>query len=786
MAFLSLQVVPFYIASTFLDFQVERNILRDEIVFPLNKKYRDELLNLKNIDLRWGILPSDSEEEHEEKVLKVCTDQIKRSNSNVILFIGDRYGWIPAEEKITPYLKGLDLPPLQQVSITALEIIYALHNRSEGSNIFIYIRKIANYDELDEKTKALYREDNQNLRILKDYLTANYPELIRTYEVIWDKSKNQIVKPENFKDQLTEDLGSTLEKYQRGASESNVVQNHLQKTLHHNVERNYLNKEVVDKLNDISKRGVLINNFQYDGTSVLMASVVSALRRTKKSVFYFSEDMKLNRSANIAELIQKPFQIRKPKNFQEAEKYFLDYMYLMNLHNPFETQVFLNINQEYNKVVVLLRNAIVEFIKSNKQKYLVCVDGESAFLNFLSACPTCQLLTSREVGVPQHIVYTKPFQKNEAKRLIKNLAADSSKEISETLIDNLLRKETYPKVRIFKDAAVIHDYINNGMQYSKSRPSYEEPEWVKQAFYLLEEQTDYEKIEDYSLGLGENTQELRSNLIRILGANLGETYMKFALSYIGFLNSKASPVFIQALISYTLEDEATNLKFAELQNLLSGFCDFDESGVRLQEDKADKLIFDYMRENKMHSTCLPFMISFYESQIPESFSSKDWMFFEEKLAFLLVEELCLDLEPINQLKYVRIYKEIMEKHVGIKEENMLKYEEFIGALNSKWNDSDYTKIREYLLIPHQMKGNVESFYRNWANRFHNDSKFLLSAFEAYAFINHTIHTDGKHTALHKPKNPKLMKEYEFFNRLLDYRLRIKNLLDQPLEKQLQE
>lgn len=777
MGFFSIQNVSFYTASTFIDFQVERNILRDEVVFPLNKSFEDELIHIKNIDLRWGILPSDSEEKHEEKVLKVCTDQIKRTNSNVILFIGDRYGWVPAEEKMAPYLEGLDLPALGQISITALEILYALNHQSEDSNIFIYIRNITNYDELDKETKILFKEDHQDLEILKAYLIENYPELIRSYDVIWNESDSRIVKPENFKQLLKKDLESTIRKYQTKVNETDIVSKHLKKILHHHVERKYIKKAIIDKLSDPSKRGVLINNLKSDGTSVLIASTVDALRKKNKSVFYFSEDMKLDRTANIAELLQKPSKIRKPRNFQQAEKYFLDYMYLVSLQNPFETSLFLKLNHTHNKVVVLLRQALKEYLITNKQNHFICVDGNTDFLSFLVSIWNTFFLTSREMEIPQFIIYTQPFNKYEAKTLLNNLATDSSKEISDKLIENLLSKETVSKVRIFKDASVFNDYLTNGMPHQDSRPSFEEPEWIKQAFRLLEAQSDYEKIEKYSEEIKGNIEDLRANLIGILSDNLGDTYTKFALSYIGFLNSKASPDFIQSLLAFTLKDKATSLKFVQLQSLLKDFCVFDESRVQFQEHKADKLFFNYMREEKMHFVCLPYMLSFYQSQNSADFSAKDWTYFEEKLAFLIVEGFSLDLEPENQVEYAQIYKEILEKHTGLTEENLFGFKHLVKSLENKWSELDYMKMREYLQVPSHMKESVDSFYINWASGFHTDGKVLLNAFQAYMFINNTTHTDGKHFALKKSGTDKPMKDYEFFQNLLAYCFVIRQFID---------
>ena len=211
------------------------------------------------------------------------------------------------------------------------------------------------------------------------------------------------------------------------------------------------------------------------------------------------------------------------------------------------------------------------------------------------------------------------------------------------------------------------------------------------------------------------------------------------------------------MLSYTLPIEATELKFAELQNLLKDYCDFDDGGVRFRNKKTNSLMLDYIRENVMHSQCLTHMISFYESQSTEVFASKDWLNFEEQLAKLLIEELSLDLTPEKQLGYVQLYKEMLAKHVGITDTNISKYEKFIASLKGKWEDSDYQRMREYIAILYHMQQYANSYYINCSNHFCENDELAVQAFQAYLFITDTIATDGKHKPLQNPENEKLMK-----------------------------
>ena len=59
------------------------------------------------MDLRWGVDTLHlSEEESGKIVLKVCIDAIDRCVPFLVVFLGERYGWIPQKDTILKsYLK---------------------------------------------------------------------------------------------------------------------------------------------------------------------------------------------------------------------------------------------------------------------------------------------------------------------------------------------------------------------------------------------------------------------------------------------------------------------------------------------------------------------------------------------------------------------------------------------------------------------------------------------------------------------------------------------------------
>ncbi len=90
-----------FVSSTFRDMQSERDLLHTDIIPTLNsyaEKYQDYL---HFIDLRWGVNTNSlNSDESANKVLSICLDEIDKSQPYMLIFIGDRYGWIPERKYI--------------------------------------------------------------------------------------------------------------------------------------------------------------------------------------------------------------------------------------------------------------------------------------------------------------------------------------------------------------------------------------------------------------------------------------------------------------------------------------------------------------------------------------------------------------------------------------------------------------------------------------------------------------------------------------------------------------
>ena len=95
--------IRFFVSSTFADMKKERNILQ-EVIDMLANEYKQKGWQIEAVDLRWGI----SEEAGlENKTMQICRTELERCQElspkpNFIVLLGNRYGWIPLPEVISP------------------------------------------------------------------------------------------------------------------------------------------------------------------------------------------------------------------------------------------------------------------------------------------------------------------------------------------------------------------------------------------------------------------------------------------------------------------------------------------------------------------------------------------------------------------------------------------------------------------------------------------------------------------------------------------------------------
>ena len=99
-----------FVSSTFKDMQFERDALNIRLAPRINGFLLQYGEAVRFGDLRWGVNTSELEDiESSKKVLKVCLDEIDNAKPYMIVFIGERYGWIPASSLLDEAMKMKEL-----------------------------------------------------------------------------------------------------------------------------------------------------------------------------------------------------------------------------------------------------------------------------------------------------------------------------------------------------------------------------------------------------------------------------------------------------------------------------------------------------------------------------------------------------------------------------------------------------------------------------------------------------------------------------------------------------
>ncbi|GHU24550.1 hypothetical protein FACS1894164_11450 [Spirochaetia bacterium] len=134
-----------FISSTFRDMHAERDYLITK-VFPVIRRYaEDRDISFFEVDLRWGIT---DEQSKKGETLKICLEEIEKTNPFFIGLLGENYGSVP-EKKVhkkiekTGILNNYRLvkDDLDKgISFTEMEIQHGVLRNPEKINAYFYFR----------------------------------------------------------------------------------------------------------------------------------------------------------------------------------------------------------------------------------------------------------------------------------------------------------------------------------------------------------------------------------------------------------------------------------------------------------------------------------------------------------------------------------------------------------------------------------------------------------------------------------------------------------------------
>jgi tetratricopeptide (TPR) repeat protein len=207
--------------------QAERDHLR-LLVFPeLEERLRARRGFLEWVDLRVGVATASQpdEETRELHVLKVCLDEVKRCRPFLIVLLGDRYGWVPPEHRITAAAeeaqKGFSANVAGR-SVTDLEIDFGiLSNPDQQTRSFFYFRDPLPYGEMPQATAAMYADSSgtdsaaldrvARLAALKARITKELPDRVRSYHATWNAERQCVTGLEHWGRMVLDDVWSEIE-----------------------------------------------------------------------------------------------------------------------------------------------------------------------------------------------------------------------------------------------------------------------------------------------------------------------------------------------------------------------------------------------------------------------------------------------------------------------------------------------------------------------------------------------------------------------------------------------
>jgi len=176
--------VRVFISSTFRDMQEERDYLIKKAFPELRKRCRERGVEFTEVDLRWGVT---AEQAERGEVLPICLREIENSRPYFICLLGERYGWVPPKEAISPYLFATEdwIADHLDRSVTEMEIIHGVFNNpAMHERAFFYFRDPAFAGEKEDT--AIFREKSPELQekllTLKDRIRQSGMHLRENYQ----------------------------------------------------------------------------------------------------------------------------------------------------------------------------------------------------------------------------------------------------------------------------------------------------------------------------------------------------------------------------------------------------------------------------------------------------------------------------------------------------------------------------------------------------------------------------------------------------------------------------
>lgn len=590
-----------FISSTFSDMHSERDYLQMYVFPEINKELKKYSISLRIIDLRWGVNTLDETADSiEEKVMRVCFDEIDRSRPFFIGLLGNRYGWVPAGSNDTfRTKKGIE----GGGSITSMEIEYGFFLQEQKNGCLFMERCASCLDDMDELTREHYDDayskdevtrtqspiklEKLKTDIRKQLAESGREECYQTYYPTWNGKKI-----ENL-----EEFGNSVKQAIIRNIDSVFTLNQLDEPFFNEqtVQEQYLNT----KLSKVHPRQKLVNQFvglikekqglfvisgpSGSGKSCIYALLVDKFRKFSDYIVLVHSTAASRESREFEQMLQR-------WNYQLENIFNLPHKDTMSVKDTIFYFSYLIKQTPTGKKLLMFVDAIDGFNRNTMTEYLSFYPRaySDKWLMVCTSLPGCiEKLEKYHRIVENHVLPA--LEEDEAMAIIKSFTKFFCKELYSENLAKLMGKEflgtpcyssplwlTIALLRIvnfneddFTQIALINKEFNKGVI-----------EFINKQIEIFPEQ-EYKLFSAYLIQLDKIYDEMPSYIFKLL-----------SVSYDG-LNEDT----MAALIG----DKWSALTFATIKLFLSEFI-VEQSGTKSWKIMHDKCKLQ-MEETEHRELC---------------------------------------------------------------------------------------------------------------------------------------------------------------------------------------
>src|SRR5215469_3214911 len=151
--------IRFFLSSTFVDFQIERDVLQKQVFPELRQLCAASGFRLQPIDLRWGVSEAAGTD---RQTLRICFDELERCRQLspdffLLIQLGERYGSYILPPQMSSSLADRLLPHLAPEERSTFEAVYRLDENAVPDE-YVLLRAEGPHDATDEALRlALVR-----------------------------------------------------------------------------------------------------------------------------------------------------------------------------------------------------------------------------------------------------------------------------------------------------------------------------------------------------------------------------------------------------------------------------------------------------------------------------------------------------------------------------------------------------------------------------------------------------------------------------------------------------